>query len=151
MINIFTDCKLVPGNLDIIYDAEEWFTYHLENSGGKAFDNPISNRILHRIEGATKRKDNIIITKYGKTHIKDISTGCKAVLLAVNFPNYCISNIEMGDNAMIALFREFKSDANILVYNCIEIDDPSKTLHVTLDGKVTSLFDAVIQILKKFE
>ena len=72
-------------------------------------------------------------------------------MLALNFPNYCVSNIEMGDNAMIALFREFKSNANILVYNCIEIDDPSKTLHIKLDGEVTSLFDAVIKILEKFE
>ena len=151
MINIFSDCTLVPSELDIIYDAEEWFKYHLEASGGEAFNNDISNRILHRIEGATKRKGNEIITKYGKTHIKDISTGCKAVLLALNFPNYCVSNIEMGDNAMIALFREFKSNANILVYNCIEIDDPSKTLHIKLDGEVTSLFAAVIKILEKFE
>jgi hypothetical protein len=50
----------------------------------------------------------------------NLSTGCKACLLAANYPEYAVSTIEMGVNAIQELFQLSKEvDMNILLYGSI--------------------------------
>jgi hypothetical protein len=135
MVHLYTSKTSIPSNLKYVYDAEGQFllcSLRMTN----IFNNEVSNKFIEDIEGITSRIGDAVTNKFGTYSIKNVSTGCKAGLLAINYPDYAVSNIEMGDNVLEALFDAAKDiDINIVLDNHmpVAVDDD---VEATFDGKL---------------
>lgn len=110
MLKIYTSESIAKqlSNKDIIPDIEVRFLLRLtEKNIDTLYNDPISDLILQRIEGMTSRDKNGYITaKFGSVHLRDISTGSKALLLATKFHKEFIVPIdELGYNCIYLLFE----------------------------------------------
>lgn len=107
MLKIYTskDIAQQQSELDIIPDIETRFNL-IFTDPNNMFKDPISKRILTEIEGMTQRYDNgIIIGKFGAVSISNISEGGKGLLLATNFYDEFVVNIDpLGYNCIYLLF-----------------------------------------------
>lgn len=54
--------------------------------------------VISQIDNATFIVSDIIKTPFGETRLYDVSTGCKAVIIAMLYPDFCVSYMEVGHN-----------------------------------------------------
>lgn len=118
MIHFYTDKKYI-NDATLELDTEAIFYFFTQERDKVYFDDDISNEILRNVEGVDYRSGNIVRNSISETHIQNISTGCKAVLIAVSHPDTCITNLEMGDNAVIELYRHKDREIHIMCYNLL--------------------------------
>lgn len=94
---------------------------------GELFDDEISRKIMKLIDGVSFKDGDYIKTPFGTTNLDNLSTGCKAVLLAYyyrNEKNTLVNVIECGDNAILVLFQLAKKlDLRVFTYSYIKILD----------------------------
>ncbi len=90
------------------------------------------------------RVGRVIINKFGETSINDISTGCKVILLALTHSDYCISNLEMGQNVIEFALDNIQDSIDIHILCKNDIDMPSGNRIVTVDGEQLSIDKAAL-------
>ena len=118
-----------------IYDVESHFKA-LMNIGEK-FNDDIYTKIMQHIDNINQRDGGYIVTRFGGTDISNLSSGCKAVILAVRYRNSdkAVSVDECGDNALKVLFKiSEKMDLTVYVSNYITVYD--NTVSCIIDGKM---------------
>lgn len=82
-----------------IHDVEKVFS--LKSVSTPALQKDGAKEILKVIDGVTVKKGSYVKTKFGECSINDLSTGCKALLLANYFGENNIVNFsECGDNVI---------------------------------------------------
>lgn len=119
MLKLFTDEHLVT--MKYIHDVEAVFNLNEPLLNELYFDED-SVHALKKIEGMTDRNGKYVTTKYGTILLSEISTGCKAVLLAINNANYLVDSDEMGYNALTVLEEIARTkDVSILVHRVLGI------------------------------
>lgn len=103
MLTIATKRELKSVNK--IKDVESRFRMLLNL--GEKFELDIYTLIMKSIDLVNERKGNIIRNRFGETTLENLSTGCKAVILAVfyNKENIYVSIEECGENALDVLFK----------------------------------------------
>jgi hypothetical protein len=132
----------------IIMDADRAYTACLDAKD--SFSDKISMKIMHDIDGVDRRSGRLIVTKFGETTYEKLSTGCKAAIMAVNYPGIIMSNIEMGDNVIKELFLLSDScDMSIVMDNLIFMLSVCNT-RVTLDGVEMSSREAMRKLNDEF-
>ena len=119
MLKLFTDEHLVAAKY--IRDVEAVFNLNEPLLDRLYFDSN-SMYALKEIDGVTDRNGKYVTTKYGTILLSDISTGCKAVLLAINNANYLIDSDEMGCNALIVLAKIARTkDVYIMTHRVLDV------------------------------
>lgn len=113
MVTIVTSLR---SNASYIDDVESYFNASIildENP----FDSNLDRKIMKIIDGVTYKDGVVIKTKFGKTHIDKLSTGCKALLLINKYRNTekVVNITECGDN-VIKLIFELGEKCNIKIY-----------------------------------
>lgn len=92
-------------------------------------------KALNIIEGGQWVNDDFFIDRFGyKVALEDLSTGCKAALCVLSYPDKIIDTKECGVNAIdfiISVCRE----------GCIIISDPEITFVDYSDGKIDVQID----------
>lgn len=145
MINFYTSPSNIPSSIKLIEDIEAEF--FIQYQMGEKFDSDRCNQALISIEGMKSRVGRVIINKFGETSLKDISTGCKGMLLALEHPELCISNLEMGQNVIEFAIGSVASGDDIHILCKNDIDIPDGEIEVSVDGKQMGLLDAASLIL----
>ena len=78
---------------------------------------PVDFEIIKNIDVASIYEDDYFKTPFGIAQIKHFSTGCKAVLNAVHFPEKVFNFAECGGNAISELIRiSVMFDQDISIY-----------------------------------
>ena len=150
MIHLYSSEDIVT-NLDIAEDAEYWFNQYYRLNP-KTFHNELSDWLMQEIDGVTERIGSAITNKFGTTSMDNLSTGCKAALLMTNNLGLCVSNIEMGGNAINAVFNlGNKADIHMIVYHNIDVFNYDFDQIVTLDGVEMSMENALDELDKIFD
>ena len=86
---------------------------------------PVDFEIIKNIDGASIYEDNYFKTLFGIAQIKHFSTGCKAVINAVHFPDKVFNFAECGGNSISELIRvntKFVQDISIYLPRYREIE-----------------------------
>lgn len=114
-----------------VKDIESRFDV-LVNSGVK-FKEDIYTFIMEEIDNVTFRNDDIIETPFGRTLITNLSSGCKAVILAMYYNDkdiyICID--ECGNNALKVLFELSKKwDVKTYINREIALEDDTITCKI---------------------
>lgn len=93
-------------------------------------------RIINDIDGAKWLGGDIIETRHGKTIIQNISSGCKALIIAVLNPNLTVSFIEAGNNVFeLALELSKSMEIHIYTQNRVVIKH-NHSCNVNFNGKI---------------
>lgn len=109
MLYIYTKLNDISKN-NYINDIELFF----ENTWKKICRHPQAKYIIQKIDGASFINESTINTKFGVTNILNLSTGCKALLIAVTYNTSIVNFIETGNNVFNeALNLSEKYDINI--------------------------------------
>lgn len=90
MLNIYTE----KPSTNYIEDVEAFFDIMYK----RIYSKPFTADIIKFIDGAEIIHEGVLKTKFGYGTLLDISTGSKAVLVALSFPDYVVNFIEAGDN-----------------------------------------------------
>lgn len=109
MLKIYTSSEMAKeqSNKEIVYDIDTRF--YLRYVDDKMFKDTVSNEILRKIEGMTSRSEDDL------TSLEYISTGAKGLLLAANYSDEMIINIDgLGYNCVFVLF-DISKDMDIEV------------------------------------
>lgn len=108
MLTIYTSESKAKelSTLEIAPDIETRFNLRSVDLDNMFYDEN-SVKILKCIEGMTSRLENgYMIGKFGSVHLSNISTGGKGLLLAVNYKDEFMINIdELGYNCIYLLFE----------------------------------------------
>lgn len=131
MLYVYTKLNEVDDK-NYVNDVEAFFNfdlaYHLK-------PDPIVNKILQEIDGAHIISDDIVETKFGRTLVMNLSTGCKALLVAVKNPGLIVNFIEAGNNVnKLALELSDKLDIKIYTKNALIFSKHLDRI-VNFDGK----------------
>lgn len=93
MLYIVNNVKLTN---DLIYDVESSFFLNVDS----IISNRLYERIIKQIDLVSYCDGDYIKTPFGGTSIYNLSSGCKALLLAVTFNNRWVNFLEAGPNVM---------------------------------------------------
>lgn len=151
MLKIYTStekAKELSSISDIVPDIEARFDLRVVDTNKIFLDNT-SIMILQKIEGMTERKGDYFIGKFGIVHLRDISTGGKTLLLAVNYRNESVVNIdECGYNCIHLLFEIAKTmDIEVISTRILYHMKPDFTAIV--NGKEVSYTDITEEMEKE--
>lgn len=121
MLNLYFrdfDYDKLKSNKSVVWDVEKEF--------GKIRDlketEDVMN-IISYVDSAVYLGNGKIRTMFGgELFISELSTGCKAVLLAALMPDKIISFLEAGDNARDAAFKFVKNGNIIVNYTASSVD-----------------------------
>ena len=103
---------------------------------GEKFSDDIYTKIMQHIDNIAQRDEDVIVTRFGKTTISNLSSGCKAVILSVYYrvSDTAVSIDECGDNALKVIFKiAEKLDLAVYVSNYITVYDNNASC--IIDGK----------------
>ena len=111
MITLYT--KIPDSKKDkTIYDVERFF----ENTYRTIMKHPEYKYIISSIDKALPKDDSILISQFGEMNIINLSSGCKALLIAIVFNDLIVNFTEAGDNILdLALELSNKYNFNILI------------------------------------
>ena len=100
MVTIYTS-KVAKNKIE---DVESRFELLIKT--GEKFEDDIYTQVMQQIDGVISRDNEIIETKFGKTLINNLSTGCKSVILMIFYrdSNYFVNIDDCGDNAIKIVF-----------------------------------------------
>ena len=137
MINIYNyipesviKSELYINDIDIFF-SHRW---------NKAIQHKEAKRILKDIEDAEIKHNDIIKGKFGITIINKISTGTKALLLALSYPKYLVNFTEAGDNIFnLAIKLSEKYNMNIM-NNEVRVVDNLRA-KIKFNGKEMQLWE----------
>lgn len=109
MLNVYLDRADVPKDTKIIEDVElQFMLCSLEMSSEE-------QQMLEFIEHGTLNSEVDFIDRFGyKLYIDNLSTGCKAALCVLHFPDKIIDLKECGNNAVEAILRLCKNGSIIV-------------------------------------
>ena len=99
-IKIYTDKGLI-GKDKYIKNAKAYFNVNIQSSELTQLD----KEIINKIDGSTFIDSKTISTPFGVTSVFNISSGAKAVICALHFPDKIIDLISCGENALKVLFE----------------------------------------------
>lgn len=103
--------KLLVDGLELIWNVEEAF------SNVKLTGSDVERQIIADIEEGEYINNSSFKNRHGITLSRlYLSTGCKAVLVAIHNPNKIISTLECGKNALGAIITYCK-EGHIIMYN----------------------------------
>lgn len=126
----------IPPDLEIITDIEREFSLF-----GKLKDCPDVVKVLKNIEQAEYCNEFSFIDRFGyKLRAKHLSTGCKAAVLAICYPEKLIDLRECGRDARDAILTYVKN-GNVMIHPeslnlDIGSDDDDEVVCVKYKGKV---------------
>lgn len=113
-------------------DVDIYFNFDLANN---LKSDKIIDRILEVIDGAHIIAGNVVETKFGVTTLSNLSTGCKALIIAYLNPRLTVNFILVGDNVIeLAVEISKDNDLNIYTRNSVVFGKNLDTV-INLDGK----------------
>ena len=121
-----------PKSKKVIYDVETRFK---NLTGYIPFGSDIYRQAIKTIDHAILTDDLLIETPFGSGLISDLSSGCKAVLLALYYinTNYLVSIEECGETPIKALC-EIAKEKDIYVYFASQVVVTSNSVECIVDG-----------------
>lgn len=150
MLHFYTHKESIPSEITFIDDIEAFFYMSLVGTNASKYDSDICNIVLSTIDKVTYRDGSSLKSELGDFTLKDISTGAKGALLALTNPNYCVSNMEMGDNVIRLLVSQSDAtDTHIFAYNSIEVQ--TDNIIVTVNNRKMTLLDATCDIMDELD
>lgn len=131
MLNIFTQ---IQDTSKFIFDVETHFRRLIYNN---KFDDKNCRYVLEKIDGVTFKKGTFIVTPFGETHLENISTGCKAILLCIFYKNTnkIVNVTECGENATDLLF-DLGDKTEVNVYTKIPFAPANDNIKCRVNNKV---------------
>lgn len=131
MLYIYSSLKSIDRK-KFVNDVEIFFNFDLAYN--LKTDEAI-NKILKTIDGAHIIAGNVVETKFGVTTLSNLSTGCKALIIALLNPGLTVNFTEVGDN-VVELAVELSKNRDLHVYtrNSVVFGKNLDTV-VNLDGK----------------
>lgn len=131
MLYIYSSLKSIDRK-KFVNDVEIFFNFDLAYN--LKTDEAI-NKILKTIDGAHIINGNVVETKFGVTTLSNLSTGCKALIIALLNPGLTVNFTEVGDN-VVELAVELSKNRDLHVYtrNSVVFGKNLDTV-VNLDGK----------------
>lgn len=99
---------------NFIFDVDIYFDRTF-NDFGTLEPDPIVNKILKEIDGAKIIEKGIVETKFGVARIPNLSSGCKALLIAAKNPDIIVNFTEAGKN-VLRLAVELSQDIDIHIF-----------------------------------
>ena len=135
MLNIYTK---IPDKLKDKYvvDADGLFDGYWRWT----IKHPEFERVINKIEEAKFVSKDLIEGKFGFSRITDISSGTKALLLALYFDEYLINFNEVGNNVFnLALELSKIYNMNILLNRTRSANDMNT--NIKLDDKICTVWE----------
>lgn len=131
MLYIYSSLKSIDRK-KFVNDVEIFFNFDLAYN--LKTDEAI-NKILKTIDSAHLINGNVVETKFGVTTLSNLSTGCKALIIALLNPSLIVNFTEVGDN-VVELAVELSKNRDLHVYtrNSVVFGKNLDTV-VNLDGK----------------
>ena len=131
MLYIYSSLKSIDRK-KFVNDVEIFFNFDLAYN--LKTDEAI-NKILKTIDGANIINGNVVETKFGVTTLSNLSTGCKALIIAWLNQSLTVNFTEVGDN-VVELAVELSKDRVLHLYtrNSVVFGKNLDTV-VNLDGK----------------
>lgn len=141
MIFISTSIENIDKN-NLIYDVEAYFRLKKNT----LIKHPLYETVIREVDGATKIFDDGIRTKFGSTLVDNLSTGCKALIIAVNNPNTWVNFLEAGSNVIEVASKLCKTeiDIHIICEKSFLIKDLN--YRVNADGNITTVKDLYLSM-----
>lgn len=137
MINIYTT-KQVNG-LTYINDVEAYFFVNWK----EVINSKYAKNVIKKIDGVTKFYDNLVETPFGIAKYTELSTGCKALLIALYNNEFLVNFLETGENVveeLILLNKQNKDiDVNIFTPKTLIVSNLKEKVY--LNGKLVTWFD----------
>lgn len=131
MLYIYSSLKSIDRK-KFVNDVEIFFNFDLAYN--LKTDEAI-NKILKTIDGAHIIAGNVVETKFGVTTLSNLSTGCKALIIALLNPGLTVNFTEVGDNVVELAFELSKNrDLHVYTRNSVVFGKNLDTV-VNLDGK----------------
>jgi hypothetical protein len=129
MLHLYSSRDKVPDNVHIVNDVEKAFFPYVRSESplkGEVYD-----KIMRDIDKVSNRNNKIITNMIG-----ELSTGCKACLIAIDNPEYAVSNVEMGGNVIGELFKlSPEYDSSVVLDFPIAGVIPEDNIKACLDGE----------------
>lgn len=119
----------------LINDVEAGFTQLKYNN--ELFEDDVSLFIMKYIDSVSFKKGDYIETPFGSTSMDNLSSGCKALLLAYYYRNkkdVLVNILECGENAIELLF-ELAKTMDISVYTTHTLTIYDDNAECIIDGK----------------
>lgn len=124
-----------------IDDVEVYFRYFLMDD---IEPNDLVNKILLEIDGATNLKGRYIDSRFGGTCTENLSSGCKALLIAVYNQDKIVNFTEAGINVVkLAVELSQTMDLHIYTQNIITFAKHRDVI-INLDGKEMTCIEWVL-------
>ena len=141
MLTLYTEYD----KCNVITDVEAWF-YTIQNRNID-FSKKVYRYIMKTIDNAKYIGDMMVETPYGKTLVTNLSSGCKATLLAVHYAgtDTAVSLDECGSNAIDLIFK-LSEKVDIKAYTSSYIVPNYEEARCIIDGK---LYTGDMEIYKK--
>lgn len=143
MIKVYTEVMNTSSKKTLL-DVEIVFEILIRRQ--ESFSDSIYTKIMQDIDGVITREGLMIETKFGRTNLLHLSTGCKSAMLVYYYRNssrYVTSIVGCGWNAVEEIFL-LARDFDIQVYTpfSIEIDEHKfADIECTIDGKKFTALD----------
>lgn len=144
-----------PKSKRVIYDVEIRFKSLVSNH--ISFDSDICRQVIKTIDHATLTHGNIIETPFGSASISDLSSGCKAVLLALHYSSIkdtdWIVSIEECGSTPIKVLCELAKKKDVYVYFASQVFVISDSVECVVDGVKckgsTEIYNRTLEISTK--
>lgn len=91
-------------------------------------------KVIEQIDKGKYLDEISFIDRFGyKLYVSELSTGCKAALCVLNFPDKIIDLLECGNNARDVIINTCKEGTIITSDNAVTIKDLGQEINVCLD------------------
>lgn len=144
MLNIITNYNVLPKK-KFVDDVEVFFWAKWK----EIIKHPEFSRIIKEIDNADVLSVGVIKTKHGTTIPLELSSGCKALLIAITYDNLYVSFLEAGGNVLKLAFElANKYNINIVTTKAIRVLDKSDLKKpLILNGKKATLDDYLREVV----
>lgn len=109
---LYITSNIDPNNKKYLDDVVSYFDFEFYRY---VKPDKIVNKILEEIDGAHIISNDIVETKFGRTIITNLSTGCKALLIAAKKSGLIVNFTEAGNN-VVELAVELSKDIDMHIY-----------------------------------
>lgn len=139
MINVYTNKKVK--DLTYIHDVEAHFNVFWK----EIITSKFAKRVMKNIDNVSEFYDDHVLTPFGIARYTELSTGCKALLIAIYRQDCLVNFLETGENVLEELILLNKKDASLK----INIYTPKSLLtshfdeELYLNGKLVTWFDLI--------
>ena len=138
MLHVYV--KQIPKNM--ICDVDGAFMLFKKRN----MKDPVALKLVKAIDGAIYHSDNNVETPFGLANINQLSSGCKAALLAI-WTDAVVNFTEAGDNVYKALLK-YAKDRDMYVWTNNDVVINSDEL-VCVDGKKMTARDFGLETIQQ--